>query len=433
MEKEIQFKMIKEKTDMSLFKKIHSFFMRKNVVILTDKEKNLSPEYIKKSDFLDNCLSLELFDDILKIRQSGFIFSKSQENLFYEMIRKDFYNNCSGLIKKMEHYNESINENFLLNLISEPKFIKNNISLPNDDIIEQTDDIKNNRLLIIKVLQNPKNKEILVKKWEYYYKIYFSKANDGYYNIENLIENLKNFSHIKDGENFSVFLVNFIYPLIIYPNLILKDKNLDEILTLANKINKVDLTRFAYHKREPICIKDILNVLNIKETDYNNKIIKILSKTVKSFLENEKLIQEKEVIHKSVAISKENLINKVAPIIFDFNNIPNTSKDILKSIESMYQILLEGNLSSVDKDKFKKIWEDSIKTAIIDYLKLSHLSPEFLEKIVNTSGKNANEILENTLSSYQEIFKEQIKIMGEEYLTKISVNDKYATAKKNSI
>lgn len=448
-EKEINIKTNKKNKvkNISMFKRMFSFLSLKDSNILLNTTVDTSDE-LSESDktislFLTNCLNLKMYDDIFKIRASGFNFSNTQEKKFLYLAIEEFNNqNYYNFFLKMENYNISLPSYFFIDRLLEINWLTKSETINEKTKLYEPSQVPTNilRNLVVKALNEPENQLKLRNKWTE--KFQSLLVNSNYLETLKLDMALLNGKHaliIESSQDvnskFFELMTEVVLPLIKYPKFLLDTKDLQEVMLIASKFQELKkIFEIAMYPSEG----DIGQFINyhIKKSNqsYKNKdfftLFNIIEKKLSAYLSSDIFLKEKEKIYNSIVVSTENLLLEDKPNPLEFKNLPEESKKIMKEIEIVYKELLRENLSDVEKYELKRIWEKSIKDTIVDYLKLS---PRYLETMVNSSGKNVNKILEETLTQYLNIFENKLKEINQEHFSKISVNHRYATSKNNGI
>lgn len=218
-------------------------------------------------------------------------------------------------------------------------------------------------------------------------------------------------------------------------NLLYKGKNLDEYMQCIKDLKK--LTEKPVFKRENVWFnksygnrhRSSLNLswkanleMHYKEMEanvksiYANRIENTLTETRDTFQENYVQVQTEKTV-------KEIINNS------DCIQLPGNVQTIIETIQLQYQQIMphydemcEGNKEDIDK-----LVDKEIPFAVKRYLTMDE---EYRQTMVNAQGKNAAELLEQSLTNISEMLGKTILRINEMNLNELSVSARY-TKEKN--
>lgn len=387
--------------------------------------------------FLDS----EMFDLYFKMQKEGYKPSLSQQNQMDKKLLKKFDESqksiyeCAwlsgmiddGLILSPLVYTTLLTSQYFASSLNG---IKNSIDNPGDNKPDQIAFYTR-----YKSLSN--HLEELSEKPEYQ-KAFMDKWQEMSQNIAQYCK--KGMKPISDRDGFHYLIQSCmgdaLAPLHV-KNLLYKGKNLDEYMQCIEDLK--NLAEKPVFKRENVWFnksygnrhRSSLNLswkanlerhykemeANVKSI-YANRIEDTLTETRETFQENYVQVQTEKTV--------KDIINNS-----DCVQLPENVQAIIETIQLQYQQIMPhyDELFENNKTDIDKLIEKEIPFAVKRYLTMDE---EYRQTMVNAQGKNAAELLEQSLTHISEMLGKTILRINEMNLNELSVSARY-TKEKNRI
>jgi hypothetical protein len=189
-------------------------------------------------------------------------------------------------------------------------------------------------------------------------------------------------------KNSHDYFVNILYN---QPDLLLKNTPIEEYYKFNTYIQKSDL-----NEQNKVTFSDIISHY------YKDHVNNIIAHT------------KKEYAHELL----NNLtVEKIKTETHTITKLPTNALKTIKNIEELYSKIKSIGTQAEDIDQLQKMFEVKI--------------PDILKKsLTNTQGKNAEELMGDSLNNIQSLFENQFKTLNENNLSDLSATNKYTKSLK---
>lgn len=404
----------KEPVQLSKFqlwvKSMVSFYqnlLKKPLTVQTaKKEPEPTPEQSRKADFVNNCLTFHLEDELIKLLQDGYVFSTEQSERWNAILKTAFWQNKETLFKKLDAANIPVKSDFYYQEFQSLK----QFSL--DSFIRKK---KHTSYFQEKINAMYQDKDI----YAHIHNELDKKLNDYEYMVDNYDSlNEGKIPREKSEKRLKNLYEDLYFPLYQFEQILIKGKTATELFILSNRLKKIDTLMSK--------ISASVHMSNTSVKYCRNDIFKLIEEELKK----PKAKEEMKVFHTFGIPSVKAMLSQEKQIELNYNQLPKDAQEKIVEIEKIYNLLIKESLQDYEKEQFNKLWEANIKQTIVDYLRLGH---EFKATMRNAAGQSADDLLLLTLDEYLQIFKQKFETLNEEYFRKISVNARFATMKNKGV
>lgn len=397
------------------------------------------------SQEFDRYLNNGVWNFAVEFIENGYQPSKNQhykyKNMLIEVIKKN-NNFTNELIKIMPSINEDImmlivknNGQAIFDLIELKQEIPSSIAtIATISIATSTKYIKSyhhkklSDLLLNTITQNEIphilstiEGKILNNTNELLGNLKLEYSNLGYLGNKN-VDKVEEFTHIMDNA-FNIIIT--LYPMLTVEDL---EKYKNNITSIENKmVAKAKKLASCYDNGE--YFEQNCRSLNTQIFDnYQNKIQEIIQK---------KLLSKKdEILRKIKSIHGDQILEKKINHSIHSSNIsvkqelPTQAQNIIKNINEKYDNFNKSNINQETRDELKKLYEIRIPEILKKFLVIDK---EYRIELKNVQGKNAQELMLESLKNIEDILDKKLIEINESRLSDLSVTQRYTSAIKNKM
>lgn len=225
-------------------------------------------------------------------------------------------------------------------------------------------------------------------------------------------------------------------------------KNYDNLISILNPILEAD---YAQKYKDTItAIKEVSQekASSIAST-YDNRYLHENEKNLrinilKEFESNaKKLVKEKLAMNKEDIIKQTKILNSDVILEKKVNNsivtshvtvnseLPLEAKEIIKNINDKYTLLIANKtLNEGDKSEIINLYENRLPQIVKKYLVIDK---EYRIELKNVEGKNAEQLMTESLDNIYHIFEDKLEKINVERLSDLSVSNRYTSAVRNKM
>lgn len=398
-----------------------------------EKQESILSEEDKKVAFL---LENNLLVNVAKLEQSGYVLNEEQKSDYNMRLYNNILMNSDNVIRDYLLNEVEITHKFLaiaLLVEMQGKKSKNwlNISktvtsffdkvkkgLDNDPVAKYKFKKLNEEEFINELFDiwqelgqkhiNDIKNNVINKKRFWFFNI--SKSEKEVQNDLNTFIEIKMQKHIYSAEDyFSIPFKNNIFTQYIPMEKMLKSKNLmKEQEDIHNKISRLDN-----------CYK--LNILNTEEI---NKLVYLIESKVREHYQEDHMAIIEDIQNKEQNSSNNLSENEYSNVLNDktIKNLPNEAIKIINEVKNISSELFHKDINNETKEIINFLLQEKMTEVINKYVSIDS---NYRNNLKNVQGKNATELMLESLNVIKESIKHIEKDINEENLKNLSIHTRY--------
>lgn len=193
-----------------------------------------------------------------------------------------------------------------------------------------------------------------------------------------------------------------------------KKINIENYLNLSSQLKNA-LAALDYDYSKSINKNDVIeHFINNRDNIYKNEVNTLMNKSKVQFLGQSANISAKEKLELNF---KEKL---------NSSYLPKSSLDIINNIQKKYESILISNPNQTFIDNADTIIKEFLPNVINKYLSIDK---EYVKTMTNSQGKNAEDLLLESLNSIHTMLSNDLEIIQSHNLTNLSAHNRFLKAK----
>lgn len=165
----------------------------------------------------------------------------------------------------------------------------------------------------------------------------------------------------------------------------------------------------------------------------NIKIFAPYQKTVQELIRNNLVNKKNEVLKKIKSLNGDQILEqKINTSIHSANisvkqELPQEAQQVIKNINEKYDNIINCSMSPEDTEELKKLYEMRVPEILKKFLVIDK---QYRIELKNIQGKNAQELMLESLKNIEHIFEAKLIEVNENRLSDLSVTQRYTSAIK---
>lgn len=401
-----------------------------------EKEIELSEEDKKVLFLLEN----NLLVNIAKLQESGYKLNenhtKDYHKRLYESILKDSEQTLRDYLKNnLEMPTKFLAMGFLMEMQERKSVTWMNLNKTVTSFLDKVKKGLDKDPVARYKFHKLNDKEFINELFDIWYELGTKHIND----LENNVTNKVNFLFFKvnkSGTKLQKDLDNFInntlqkhiyhpedfYSIPFKSTHFTDHVSMDKMLKCKELIKRHEAVNKKLSEFRFLRESDSARVLDTKQV---SKIIELIESKVREHYQEEQM----ELVEDIQSVSNQNYLQKVVTRkmikgIDDnlMNKLPKEALEKIDEIRKISSALYEKQLNDETKEIVGFLWQDKLPEIIKKYLNIDN---QYRENLKNVQGKNAKELMIESLSIIQESLKHIEKDINEENLKNLSIHTRY--------